>query len=387
MQSLTSQVRAAAADAGFDLVGIAPAQRAPLAALLRAWLDRGMHGTMHYMEDPDGRREDPGVYLPWARSLVIVALDYHTPYSVSQDPEQGAISRYAWGSDYHGIVRARLRSLQHALDALAPGSRSHVFVDTSPLLEKAVAEAAGLGWRGKHTNLLRKRHGSWFFLGGLATDLSLDFDRPVRDHCGTCTRCITACPTRAIVAPYVLDARLCISYLTIELRAPIPRSLRPLIGNRIFGCDDCQDVCPWNRFAQSTRVEGFAPRAGNLNPPLVDLLGITKSEWNRRFKKTPVRRAHYAGFLRNVAVALGNWGAAAALPALLARLDDPQPLVRGHVAWAIGQIVAGLGPQPLADRARAALHARDRVEYDAWVREEIDFASSMGGAPRRASTP
>ena len=366
MESTSAHVRARAEAAGFDFVGIAPAHPAPLADLLHAWLAEGMHGSMRYMEDPDGRRQDPRQYLPWARSLVLLGLNYYTPHALTQDPDRGAISRYAWGADYHRVLRARLERLRADLVQLDPAARFHLFVDTSPVLEKGLAEAAGLGWRGKHTNLLRRRAGSWFFLAGLATDLVLDYDSPARDHCGTCTRCITACPTGAIVAPYVLDARLCISYLTIELRGPIPRELRRLVGNRIFGCDDCQDVCPWNRFAQPAEVEGFEPRAGNLNPLLVDLFGISKSEWNRRFKKTPVRRAHYEGFLRNVAVALGNWGSAAAVPALVARLDDPHALVRGHVAWALGRIGTAT--------ARTALARRRDIEDDAWVREEIDAA-------------
>jgi epoxyqueuosine reductase len=330
MALLAEQIRAQARTAGFDLVGITAAHRAPLADMLRAWLEHGMHGTMRYMEDPEGRRADPAVYLPWARSLVVVGLDYWTPHPLPTAPEKGAISRYAWGLDYHRIVRARLETLRAAITDLAPSGRTHAFVDTSPVLEKGVAEAAGIGWRGKHTNLLRRRHGSWFFLGG------------------------------------VLDARLCISYLTIEHRGPIGRELRPLIGNRIFGCDDCQDVCPWNRFAQRTQVEGFEPRAGNANPPLIELMGMTRSEWNRRFKKTPVRRSHYEGFLRNVAVALGNWGAPEAVPALVARLDDPSPLVRGHVAWALGRVPTVA--------ARAALEHRQAAEMDAWVREEIAAA-------------
>ena len=366
MQGLSEQIRRRAREAGFALAGITTAHRAPLADMLRAWLERGMHGTMRYMEDGDGRRADPQLYLPWARALVVVGLNYYTAHALSSSPEHGAISRYAWGRDYHRLVRERLERLRAAIAALAPGCRTQPFVDTSPVLEKGVAAAAGLGWRGKHTNLLRKQYGSWFFLGGLATDLELEPDPPARDHCGTCRRCIDVCPTRAIVAPYVLDARLCISYLTIELRGPIPRALRPLVGNRIFGCDDCQDVCPWNRFAQVTHVAGFEPGDGNLNPRLVDLMGLTRSEWNRRFKRTAIRRAHYEGFLRNVAVALGNWGTPAALPALLVRLDDASPLVRGHVAWAVGRIGT--------TEARAALARRLAVEETAWVREEIESA-------------
>jgi epoxyqueuosine reductase len=376
MRPLPERIRAAAVEVGFDLVGIAAARPAPLAARLSDWLADGMHGTMRYMEDPEGRRADPQRYLPWARSLVVVGLSYHTGHALSQSPERGAISRYAWGRDYHQELRARLERLRAALEELAPGCRTHPFVDTSPVLEKGVAEAAGLGWQGKHTNLLRKRFGSWFFLGGLATDLALEPDRPGRDHCGTCTRCIDVCPTRAIVAPYVLDARLCISYLTIENRGTIPRSLRAAIGNRIFGCDDCQEVCPWNKFATRTRVEEFEPRDGNLNPLLLDLFALSRTEWNRRFKKTPVRRAHYEGFLRNVAVALGNWGAPEAVPALDSRLGDPSSLVRGHVAWALGRI--GTAP------ARAALAARRTIEDDPWVEEEIALAL---GAPIATPAP
>ncbi|MFQ5600571.1 MAG: tRNA epoxyqueuosine(34) reductase QueG [Candidatus Krumholzibacteriia bacterium] len=366
MASLTDEIRARAHQAGFDLAGVTGVRPAPLAEMLQAWLERGMHGTMRYMEDPEGRRADLQVYLPWARSLVVVGLSYFTPHEVSADPERGAISRYAWGRDYHREVRARLETLRAAVERLAPGCRTHPFVDTSPVLEKGVAEAAGLGWRGKHTNLLRERSGSWFFLGGLATDLDLDGDPAAKNRCGTCTRCIDVCPTGAIVVPYVLDARLCIAYITIELRGPIPRQLRPRIGNRIFGCDDCQDVCPWNRFAQATRVEGFEPRDGNLNPLLVDLMGLTRPEWNRRFKTTAIRRAHYEGFLRNVAVALGNWSAPEALPALANRLGDGSALVRGHVAWALGRIAT--------PEAMDALERRRDVEDDDGVREEIDDA-------------
>jgi epoxyqueuosine reductase len=318
------------------------------------------------MEDPDGRRADPHEYVPWARSLVVVGLSYFTGNELSTAPDHGAISRYAWGRDYHHEVRLRLERLRAAVDQLAPGSRTHPFVDTSPVLEKGVAEAAGLGWRGKHTNLLRKRFGSWFFLGGLATDLELEPDSAARDHCGTCTRCIDVCPTRAIVAPYVLDARLCIAYLTIEHRGPIPLELRPAIGNRVFGCDDCQEVCPWNRFASRTRIAAFEPLDGNLNPPLLDLFALSRSAWNRRFKKTPVRRAHYEGFLRNVAVAFGNWGAPKTVPALAARSDDPSPLVRGHVAWALGRVGTRAG--------REVLIQRRQDERDAWVLEEIVLA-------------
>jgi len=373
MATLAESIREAAHRIGFERVGFTAAAPAPQSARLRDWLDAGMHATMAYMQDPDGRREDPKNYVPWARSIVVVALAYRTDDRLSTDPSRGAISSYAWGSDYHREVRSRLEVLRTAIAALAPASRTHPFVDTSPVLEKGFAEAAGIGWRGKHTNVIAQRDGSWFFLGGLLTDLELRPDAPARDRCGTCERCLDVCPTGAIVAPYVVDARRCIAYLTIENRGPIDRALRPLIGNRVFGCDDCQDVCPWNRHAARTRIAAFEPRDGSSNPLLVSLVSMTRTEWNRRFKKTPVRRATYEGFIRNVAVALGNWGAPEAAAGLIARIDDPSALVRGHVAWALGRVGTA--------EALAALQRRRSVEEEAWVRDEIDAAL---GAPAPA---
>jgi len=366
MDTMQDKIRQAASAVGFDAVGIATAAPAPQAVHFPDWLEQGMHGSMAYLEDPDGRRGDPRRYIPWAQSLVVVALSYHTGNELSAAPEVGGISRYAWGRDYHRIIRGRLEQLREAIAALAPGCQTHPFVDTSPVLEKGLAQAAGLGWQGKHTNLIRKKAGSWFFLGGVATDLALSPDAAGRDHCGSCTRCISVCPTQAIVAPYVLDARLCIAYLTIENRGPIPIEMRPHIGNRIFGCDDCQEVCPWNRFAQKTTIPEFHPANGNLNPQLLDLIGMTRSEWNRRFKKTPVRRAHYEGFIRNVAVALGNWAVPEVVGPLVERLADPSELIRGHVAWALGR--SANAP------AREALAVRLQEESDNWVRQEIELA-------------
>src|SRR5262249_43522859 len=370
MTTVAESIRAAAHRAGFERVGFTAAKPAPHAHELRAWLEAGMHATMAYMQDPDGRRANPKTYVPWARSVVVVALAYRTDDTLSTDSSRAAISSYAWGDDYHREARSRLEALRTSIAELVPGSRTHPFVDTSPVLEKGFAEAAGIGWRGKHTNVIAQRAGSWFFLGGLLTDVDLEPDAAARDRCGTCERCIDVCPTRAIVAPYVVDARRCIAYLTIENRGPIERAFRPLIGNRVFGCDDCQDVCPWNRHAARTRVAAFAPRDGNLNPLLSSLITMTRTEWNRRFKKTPVRRATYEGFIRNVAVALGNWGDPSAAPGLIARLADPSPLGRGHVAWALGRVAT-------AD-AIAALRCRRAVEEEAWVRDEIDAAL---GAP------
>jgi epoxyqueuosine reductase len=363
---LSAAIRAAARRAGFEHVGFTPAVPAPRAERLRAWLDAGMHGTMGYMEDPEGRRADPARYVEWARSVIVTALAYRSADAVSQDPAAGAISSYAWGRDYHRVVRERLEALRRTIGELAPGARTHPFVDTSPVLEKGLAEAAGLGWRGKHTNLIARRDGSWFFLGGVLTDLELAADPPAPDRCGTCTRCIDVCPTGAIVAPYVVDARRCIAYLTIEHRGSIDPALRPAIGNRVFGCDDCQDVCPWNRHAVRTRVPQFSPRDGAHTPPLLELMAMSRSDWNRRFKKTPVRRATYEGFLRNVAIALGNWAAPDAVPALVARLADDSALVRAHVAWALGRCGGEV--------AQGALRARRVVEPEGDVLEEIELA-------------
>jgi len=366
VQTLSDNVRAAAHAAGFELAGITPARPAPGAERFQQWLDTGMHGSMRWMADRAQARADPTQWVEWARSLVVVGLAYGTEAEPGRAPDRGVISRYAWGRDYHREVRARLETLRLEMLRLTPGCRTQPFVDTAPVLEKDFAAAAGLGWRGKHTNLIAGRDGSWFFLGGLATDLVLEADLPVADRCGTCTDCIDVCPTRAIVAPYVLDARLCIAYLTIEHRGPIDRALRPAIGNRIFGCDDCQDVCPWNRHAVRARGPAFEPRDGNLNPSLLEWIGMSRTEWNRRFKHTPVRRATYPGFIRNVAIALGNWGAPEATPPLAARLDDDSALVRGHVAWALGRVAT--------PAAFASLAGRLPLETDAWVRDEIEAA-------------
>lgn len=369
---LVDSLRQWAHEAGFELYGIAAAEPAPQSELLKDWLDHNMHGSMQYLEDPQGKRRDPRVYLPWARSLIVVGLSYYTEHPLTNDADRGAISRYAWGGDYHREVRRRLETLRTRLLNAQPNCKTHPFVDTAPILEKGHAQAAGLGWRGKHTNLLRKGFGSWFFLGGLATDLPLPTDNSASNHCGTCQRCIDVCPTQAIVAPYVLDAKRCISYLTIELRGPIPRALRPLIGNRIYGCDDCQDVCPWNHFAQPTGMEEFQPRPGNLNPTLLPLLAMSKQEWNRRFKKTAIRRAHYEGFLRNVAVAIGNWGAPEALPALQQAMQHESALVRGHVAWALGR----LATQEAFAILRTARQREHQGANNPWVCEEI--ADALG---------
>jgi epoxyqueuosine reductase len=366
MTSSATSIRSRARELGFEKVGIARVGEAPHGDFLERWLGDGFHGEMSYLARDPARRRDPALYLPGARSVVVVAKNYQSPGVHSEDPRVGRISRYAWGDDYHEVLGEKLRELGRHLESM--GGRAKVCVDTGPVLEKPWAQAAGLGWQGKHSNLISRDLGSWLFLGELVTDLDLDPDPPyARDFCGTCTRCIDVCPTRAIVAPYVVDSRLCISYLTIEHRGAIPRELRPLMGNLIFGCDLCQDVCPWNKYAKVAPEPEFRAREGNLSPLLVELLELTREGFSRRFKGSPVKRAKYPGFLRNVAVALGNSGDPAAVPALERALGHEEPLVRAHAAWALGRL-----------GARDALARRRPLEPDPEVRAEIDLA--LGGA-------
>jgi len=362
VQGLASEVRARARELGFDKVGIAAVQDLDRVDFYREWLKLGYHGEMAYMAGDPDRRSEPSRILPGARSVICVAKTYFTPPETNEDPRTGRISRYAWGEDYHEVLHSKLTALRDVLESR--GARAKVCVDTSAVLEKLWARQAGLGWQGKHTNLLARDLGSWFFLGEILTDAELPSDAPhAKDHCGTCTRCIDLCPTGAIVAPYVLDSRRCISYLTIEHRGPIPRELRPRMGNLIFGCDICQDVCPWNRFAKTTPEAAFFPRSGNVTPSLVELLRLTREGFRERFRGSPIRRAKYAGFLRNVCVALGNSGDPAAIPELERALVHEEPLIRMHAAWALGRLGA---PEPLR-------HRKDG-EPDPAVREEIDAA-------------
>jgi epoxyqueuosine reductase len=351
-----------AKELGFDKVGFAAIEPVPRAEFLSEWLRREFHGDMEYMARTPEVRMDPARLLPGARTVVVVAKNYYTSSSGRRDdPRTGIISRYAWGDDYHEVLGDRLRELRSFIESR--GARARVCVDTGAVLEKVWAERAGIGWQGKHSNVIAKDLSSWFFLGEVITDADLGPDRPSRNHCGTCTRCIDLCPTRAIVAPYVVDSRRCIAYLTIEHRGPIPRELRPLMGNLIFGCDICQDVCPWNRFAKVAPEAAFAPREGLDAPRLAELVAMTREDFARRFRGSPIRRAKRAGFVRNVCVALGNSGDAGAIPALERALADDEALVRGHAAWALGRL-GGL----------ASLEARAAVETDDDVREEIRLA-------------
>jgi epoxyqueuosine reductase len=368
-ETLATRIKQAAQQLGFDLVGISPVQLPPHGESFAAWLRDGFAGELGYMSRTEALRQDPHELVPWAQSIISVGMNYFTP-SARPDSAAGAagwISRYAWGDDYHDLIKARLeRLLEFIRFHYGEPVEGRAFVDSAPVLERDFAGVAGLGWIGKNTHLISPKRGSWFFLGELFVDLPLAYDRPIRDRCGQCDLCLKACPTNAFVGPYILDARRCISYLTIELKGAMPRHLRPLVGNHIFGCDICQEVCPYNVKAQATAEAAFGPRPGLFAPQLIPLLSLTDAEFRQRFRGSPILRAKRRGFLRNVAVALGNLKSTEAVPALIAALDDAEPLVRGHAAWALGE----LGSQAAIEGLQRLL----QIETDEAVRTEIDAA-------------
>ena len=319
---------------GFSAIGVARADPGAAIDRLRAWLAAGMHGEMDYMARHAELRADPQQLQPGTLTVISAAVDYLPHGKTTAPPEQAAISRYAQGRDYHKVVRTRLQKLATAISELAGPFGYRVFSDSAPVMEVEYARQAGLGWRGKHT-LLLSRQGSWRFLGEIYCDLPLPPDAPIDEHCGSCRACLDACPTQAIVAPYVVDARRCISYLTIELAGAIPETFRPLLGNRIYGCDDCQTCCPWNRFARIGDRE-FAPRHGLDAASLIDLFAWTEEQFNHRLAGNPIRRIGHERWLRNIAVALGNAPSAPdIIAALKTRASTPSALVREHVAWAL----------------------------------------------------
>ncbi len=369
--NLTEQIKTQAQKLGFELVGIIPVEPSQTVGHYEQWLKNGYAGEMGYLEKHLPLKRDLRQILPEAQSIIALAVNYYTldpPQSVVDDPSRGQISRYAWGTDYHGLIRSKLDRLAAFIQRTAEEkTKTRVYVDTAPVLEREYTERAGIGWIAKNTNVINWQAGSWFFLAGILVSIKLETDTPsLRGSCGTCTLCIEACPTDAILAPNILDSRLCISYLTIELKGSIPHELRPQMGNLIFGCDICQEVCPWNSKAVPTKERGFQPRQGNLAPKLLSLIQMTQEQFSRRFRDSPIKRAKRRGFLRNVAVALGNWKNRAAVPALKTALNDDEPLVRGHAAWALGQI----GGQA----ARKALQTRLAVEVHTEVITEIKEA-------------
>jgi epoxyqueuosine reductase len=419
---LSTRIKEHALALGFDLVGIAPLRESDHGEFYRRWLAEGRHGEMAYLarEDAVARRIDPRTAYPALRSAIVVAQSYDPgdgdaapgdvaservrapaapnapagssrrapPPATAGDPSRAIIARYARGRDYHKVLKKKLLALLERIEEEVghelPAARA--YVDTGPVFERELARRAGLGWFGRSTMLIHPRRGSFFFLGSLLVELDLEPDAPFEaDRCGRCSACVDACPTGALLgrdaagAP-VIDATRCIAYLTIELRGPIPRELRPLIGNRVFGCDICQEVCPFTRkFSVPTSEPAFMPREGAVAPALVELMALSREEWDRRSAGSAIRRAGYAGLLRNVAVALGNWGSEEALPALVDALSHEEPLVRGHAAWALGRIAS--------PDAVAALEAARDVERDPFVREEMELALLVLHPPPRHPDP
>jgi epoxyqueuosine reductase len=368
----SERLKARALDMGFNLVGITPAAPSPTLAAYFRWIEAGMHGTMGYLARPDrqARRRDLNAILPGARSLVIVGLDYHTgviPEEVLNDPSRGRIAAYAWGLDYHDLMQPRLKMLAEWLAAeVGQPSAQRVYVDTGAILERSHAQQAGMGFIGKNTMLIHPHRGSSIFLGEIIADVEFDvYDTPHRPTmCGSCTRCLNACPTNAFPQPHVLDARRCISYLTIEHHGWIERELRPLMGNWVFGCDVCQEVCPFERFATPTQERAFYPiDVDRAAPKIVDLLALDDAVFEDRYAGTPLVRIHRERLVRNACIAAGNWGHEAAIAPLTRLLDDASPIVRGHATWAVGRI--------LGDGARRLLMKQYETEDNAMVRSEI----------------
>jgi epoxyqueuosine reductase len=349
--ALAARIRRWGRELGFQEVGIAGTHLGSEEARLLAWLAAGRHGTMHYMARHGSIRARPAELVPGTLRVITVRMNYLPPAAragdaVLADPAKAFIARYALGRDYHKVLRAQLQKLADRIGGEVGAFGYRAFTDSAPVQEVALAANSGIGWRGKHTLLLTRDHGSWFFLGELYTDLPLPVTPPQSSHCGSCSACIDVCPTGAIVAPYELDARRCISYLTIEHAGSIPEELRPLIGNRIYGCDDCQLACPWNKYAQPSAEPGFAVRHGLDDAELVALFAWTETEFASRMAGSAIRRIGYERWSRNLAVGLGNARPEPAIVAALeARVDDPSPLVREHVAWALAR-QRGQNPGP-----------------------------------------
>jgi epoxyqueuosine reductase len=377
--ALTGEIKQRAADLGFTLVGVAGAERSGHIPFYRSWLEAARHGEMAYLSRPESvdRRADLTSTLDGVRSVVVVAHEYYAedPPGLSADPSRAVIARYARGADYHEVVKEKLEALLAWIRERTEGDvRGRVYVDTGPILERELASRAGLGWFGRNTMLINPRRGSYFFLGLLLLDIELDADEPfTEDRCGTCRACLNACPTGALLgrdasgAP-VMDARRCISYLTIELRGPIPLELRPLIGNRVFGCDICQEVCPFTRkFSRPSTEPAYSATPELDGPALIELAGrlvsMSGKGFAREFAGSPLLRTGRKGLLRNVCVALGNWGSAEAVPVLSRALEDCQPLVRGHAVWALARIVSAA--------ALEVLTSHRGKEADPFVLDEI----------------
>ncbi|WP_448661926.1 tRNA epoxyqueuosine(34) reductase QueG [Sphingomonas sp. CJ20] len=365
---LEARIKAKASEIGFADCGIARADAAPAAGRrLREWLESGAHGSMLWMEERAHQRESPTALWPEVRSVIALGMSYAPatdPLALAGEGEHARISVYAQGADYHDVVKRRLKELARWLVAEAPGADVKVFVDTAPVMEKPLSEAAGLGWQGKHTNLVSRSHGSWLFLGAIYTTLELAPDDAGRQSCGSCDACQVACPTEAFPAPYRLDARRCISYLTIEHKGPIPVEFRAAMGNRIYGCDDCLAVCPWNKFAAAAQANlAFAPRAELTAPALADLLALDDAGFREVFSGSPIKRIGRNRMTRNCLIAAGNSASAALVAPVVALLDDPAPEVRGAAVWALRRLDPGCWEAARAARVAGEADADVRAEW------------------------
>ncbi|SDP34974.1 epoxyqueuosine reductase [Phyllobacterium sp. YR620] len=353
---------------GFDLVAVTRPDAIPQAEeRLRQYLALGRHATMDWMEETALRRARPDALWPEVRSVIVLAMNYgpdSNPLELLKERDKAAISVYAQNRDYHDIIKGKLKGIASRFVARAAGADVKVFVDTAPVMEKPLAEAAGIGWQGKHTNLVSRSHGSWLFLGTIFTTAELPADEPDSDHCGSCRACLDACPTQAFPAPYQLDARRCISYLTIEHKGPIAPEFRKAMGNRIYGCDDCLAVCPWNKFAESAREAKLKAREDLKSPGLGSLLGLDDAAFRELFTGSPIKRIGRDRFIRNVLIASGNSGRSELIERVEAHLADPSPLVRGAAVWALGELSE---PGPLsALRMRHAAHENDLDVLTEW---------------------
>ena len=379
---ITELLKQKACEVGFSLCGVCPAVTPVGTTRLDDWLAAGYAGEMRYLADRRDAYADPNRVLDGVRSVVMLAMNYRTAEPTPAEAGQGRVSRYAWGEvDYHDLIRERLEPLQELLRSCSPGVQTRGVVDTAPLLEREFAQLAGLGWVGKNTLLLSRNAGSWFFLAALLTDLVLKYDAPHEtDHCGTCRACLDACPTKAFPQPYVLDASRCISYLTIELRGSMPAELRAGVGDWLFGCDVCQDVCPWNSRGPVSSHDQFAPLVDRNPMDLITLFDMDEDAFRVAFRRTPLWRPRRRGLLRNAAIVLGNRPTREALPALIRGLNDEEPLVREACAWALGRYEFAAAAAALKARREVEPDRAIWVEIDASVRLHSDRASGDGEA-------
>lgn len=374
ISNFTRSIKSKALELGFDLVGISPVDSFPEHQLYKEWLNKGFSGEMKYLERNPEKRENIENVLPGAKSVISCAMNYNTSYPYStdlNDKANGWISRYAWGDDYHDVIKEKLQVLiTHIGGESSEKIVSKLYVDTGPVLERTFGKYAGVGWVGKNTCLINQEIGSWIFLGEIITNIELEYDIPVPDRCGTCTRCIDACPTDAILEPYVLDSRLCISYLTIELKDQIPIELREGVRNNIYGCDICQDVCPWNKRAPVSGKPEFQPRENLYNPDLAYISKLSPEQFRTQFKGSPIKRTKRRGLLRNVLLAMGNSGERVFVPQVKLCLEDDEPLIRAHAVWALWKLEGICSKDILANHRL--------IETDEMVIDEIDVVLGLG---------